>query len=130
MAQNNIMAVVAYIGMIVSLGWLTGLIVYLISKDDRVTRFHGMQAILFSIVYSILFAIVATVVIGGMFVLTMIAATQVGGFATILMLLAGALVGIIGLVVFALWVWVMWQAFNNKIYRLPLVGGLAENWSA
>ena len=123
--MGNIMALVAYI-----FGWVSGLIIFLISKEDKVARFHGMQAILFNIVYSILFFVLAMIVMGVALVITMVAATALGGAASFVMLGASAIIGILGLAVILLLLWTMWQAFNNKMYKLPLIGGFAEKWSS
>lgn len=42
--DSKTMYLVAYV-----LGWLTGLIVFLMAKDDEALKFHGMQAILLSL---------------------------------------------------------------------------------
>ena len=117
----SIMAAVAYL-----FGWMSGLVVFLISKEDRVARFHGMQSVLFNIVYCIIFFVVAMVIMGAGLAVSMIDAN----IGTVAMLLSSALIGIVGLGVVLLALWTMWQAFNDKMYKLPLVGGLAEKWSA
>ena len=117
--MSNIMAAVAYL-----FGWLSGLIVYFISKEDPVARFHGIQAILVSVVYGVILGIF--VALGGIIV-------AVGGIIgqAFIGLVVGGIVMVISLLLFGLlMLWTMWQAFNNKMYKLPLIGGLAEKWSA
>ena len=116
----SIMAAVAYL-----FGWVSGLVVFLISKEDRVARFHGMQSILFNFVYSILFMIVAMVILGAGVAVSMVD-QNIGAIA---MLISTALIGIAGLGVLLLLVWTMWKAFNDKMYKLPIIGGFAEKWS-
>ncbi len=118
----NIMALFAYI-----FGWLSGLIVYFISKEDPVARFHGIQSVLANIVYTILFAIVAVVIIGIAFVITLV--LNNAGLAGIIFGLAGLVVALMGIALGLLMLWTMWNALNNKIYKLPLIGGLAEKWA-
>lgn len=117
--MSNIMAAVAYL-----FGWLSGLIVYFISKEDPVARFHGMQAILFNIVYAIVYFIVAMVGMVLFFGLGMLNQPTIG------MVLGFGVISVAGLAALLLMLWTMWQAFNNKMYKLPLIGGLAEKWSA
>ncbi|MCK4521300.1 MAG: DUF4870 domain-containing protein [Nanoarchaeota archaeon] len=101
-------AAIAYL-----LTWLTGLIVYLTAdKDDKFTRFHGMQAILFGvslIVLSVLFSIGVTVI--GIFT---------GGLGFILFPLYWLVI------VMTIIVMIVQTAKGKKI-KLPLIGNWAEN---
>ena len=116
--MGNIMAAVAYL-----LGWVSGLIVFFISKEDRVAKFHGMQAILFSFVYGFILGVFFA--IGGV----LIAVLQFLNLALIGWILGGAIMAVTLLVFGLLWLWTMWQAFNDKMFKLPLIGGFAEGWS-
>lgn len=121
----NVMAAVAYL-----FQWVSGLIVFFISKEDRVARFHGMQAILFSIVFYVCFVIVAIVGV----VLSIILGIVVGLLNIpalgILVGLAFPIVMLLFvLVVFVVWLWTIWQAYNDKIYKLPIIGNFAEKFA-
>ena len=123
--MGNIMAALAYL-----FGWLSGLIVFFISKDDKVARFHGMQAILFNIAYFVVMMGAMVLAIVLMAVLGIVGGMlNLGGITAILFLLPYGLVMLLGLGVFLLMLWTMWQAFNDKMYKLPLVGGMAESWA-
>jgi len=126
MAQNNTMAAVAYI-----FGWLSGLIVYLISKDDKFARFHGLQAILWNIMMVVLMFISVVLGIVLMIVLGIVAgAANLGGLGAILVMLPWLLVALFGLVLILYTLWSIYQAWSGKWHKIPLVGGLAEKWSA
>ena len=116
--MGNIMAAVAYL-----FSWLSGLIVYFISKDDKVAKFHGMQSILFSVVYGIILGVLYA--IGGV----LIAVLSVMNLSLIGLVLGGGLMALALLAFVILWLWSMWQAFNDRMYKLPLIGGFAEKWS-
>ena len=120
--MSNIMAAVAYL-----FGWVSGLIVYFISKDDKVARFHGMQAILANIVYSIVYFIIAMIGLVIFFVLGMMNNSMLALVGTGI---AVILVAVPGLLVLLIMLWAMWQAFNDKMYKLPLIGNFAEKWSS
>ena len=46
--DENIAALLSYI-----LGWVSGLIFFLIEKDSKFVRFHAMQSILFNVVVGV-----------------------------------------------------------------------------
>jgi uncharacterized membrane protein len=83
-------------------GWLTGLIFYLIDKRPEV-RFHAMQSIVFSVV---------AMLVGWIRLFTS------GFLATLLWL--------VSVVFFFTWIFVMIQAFQGRHFKLPLIGDFAE----
>jgi uncharacterized membrane protein len=84
------------------LGWLTGLIFYLIDKRPEV-RFHAMQSIVFAVV---------AMLVGWIRLFTS------GFLATLLWL--------VSVVFFFTWIFVMIQAFQGRHFKLPLIGDFAE----
>ena len=122
--MGNIMAAVAYL-----FGWLSGLIVFIMAKDDKVARFHGIQSILANVVYAVLYVVLVVLMVALFFVIGIIAAAvnipaiAFVGFIPLL------LVPVFALAVLVLILLGMWRGFNNEIYRMPLIGGLADNWS-
>jgi uncharacterized membrane protein len=84
------------------LGWLTGLIFYLIDRRPEV-RFHAMQSIVFAVV---------AMLVGWIRLFT-------NGF------LAG-LLWLVSLVFFFTWIFVMIQAFQGRHFKLPVIGDFAE----
>ena len=94
----NVAALLSYV-----LGFITGLIFYLIEKDNKFVRFHAMQSM---IVFGFLF-------VAGM-VLSLI--PFVG-------LVLAPLVGIASLI---LWIVLMIKAFQGEHFKLPIAGDIAE----
>lgn len=96
--QSNLAGALAYF-----LGPITGILFLLIEKENKFVRFHAMQS---------------TITFGGIFVVNIVL-----GFIPILGWIAGALLSLISLV---LWLFLMYKAFNNEEYELPVIGDIAR----
>ncbi len=99
--DENVEGLLCYV-----LGWVTGLIFLLTEKESKFVKFHALQSIFFSI---------ASFVLG---ILGMVLAfiPAVGP------LLSPA----ISLGVLALWVILMVKAYQKEMFKLPVIGDLAE----
>ena len=86
-----------------ALGWVSGLIFLLIETKNKLVRFHAIQSI---IVFGFLH-------IFGMFILWI---PFIGWLAW----------GIF----FALWIVLMYKAYQGVMYKIPVAGDLANKWSA
>ena len=82
--------------------WVTGLIFFLLERENRFMRFHAMQSILFFGSLSIL--------------------QWVFSHLTFFGVVGGAL----GVVMFIGWIVLMVKAGQGKYYKLPLFGDLAD----
>ncbi len=119
--DENIAALLSYV-----LGWIGGLIFFLIEKDSRLVRFHAMQSLRFNVLVGVV-AIVVWVV----WMVFFIVGSAIGD-------IVGGLVGIIGTllwVVFFIGVAVAWimclvKAFQSQYWKLPIIGNFAEKFSA
>ena len=105
--DENVAGLLCYV-----LGWITGLIFFLIDKRPFV-RFHAIQSIGMSIA---LFAVY--LVIGVLF--TMLHFMSMG-------FLALAIYPLLGLLVFALWIFMMYKAYQHEKFMLPIIGPIAAN---
>ena len=85
------------------LGWVSGLVFLLIETKSRFVRFHAIQSI---IVSGFLFAL-------GMFFFW---APFIGWIAS----------GVF----FALWIVLMYKAYQGTMYKIIIAGDLADKWSA
>jgi uncharacterized membrane protein len=101
----NIAALLAYL-----LGWVSGLVFYLIEKENRYVRFHAMQSILLG---------AAAIVI--MIVFRVLAVIPFIGFIT------GLLSLVVWLGYIAIWIYCMVMAFQRRDFRLPVIGDMAAN---
>jgi uncharacterized membrane protein len=111
---ENVAGLLCYV-----LGWVTGIIFFLIDKRPYV-RFHAAQSI---------------VVFGGLFVIRIVAGIffgfgagfmvgGLGGFG-----LASALYGLISLVGFILWILLMIKAYQGEKFQVPVAAGIAQSFA-
>jgi len=96
--EANVAALLSYL-----LGFITGIIFYVLEKENKFVRFHAMQSIL---------------VFGSLFVLAIV----VG----IMPFMGWALVNIIWILDIILWVILMVKAYRGEYFKLPIAGDIAE----
>ncbi len=102
--QANVAAALSY-----ALGPITGIVFYLIEKENKFVRFHAMQSI-------IVFGTIFVVSIGSSFMLGMMLPPAIVSMIS----------NIIGMVSLALWVVLMIKAFQGENFKLPIAGDIAE----
>lgn len=107
----NLAAALSY-----ALGPITGILFLVVEpyKNNRLVRLHAMQSILFSaacIVFSIAWSIAVGILvsIAGFWVLTVDVPLRL----------------LIGLAIFVLWLYLMFQAYSEREYKLPWIGEIA-----
>ena len=118
--DNNVGALICYLGnLICALGLIYSIIVLVTDKTNKLPRFHAMQSILLSAV-GIIVGIVVNVFTAGA-----AAATNSGALALLgtLIYLVFAL-AMLGAIIFA-----AIKAFQGQIFKLPIIGDLADKWS-
>ena len=108
--SSNVAGALAYI-----LGIITGILFLVLEpyKNDRFVRFHAMQSVLFSVA-CIVFAIVWGMLTGMLL--------SISGYLWFVTLPVRML---ISLGIFGLWLFVMYQAYNQREYRIPIIGAIA-----
>jgi uncharacterized membrane protein len=111
--EVNVAAALAYV-----LGFLTGIIFYLLEDENDHVRFHAAQSM---------------VVFGGI-VVAFIALSFIqiiAGFGTIVGALLGAIISLVSLVLWVgalvLWIYLIVQTYQNKDPRIPGAAGIADN---
>ena len=95
------------------LGWITGLIFYLIEEKDEYVRFHAVQSIIF------FGAVTAVMIVFGILELI----PFIGPLFMVLTSLGG-------LFAFVMWIILMVKAYQGERFKLPIAGDLAEKYSA
>lgn len=117
--DGNITALIGYIIGIVAL------ILIFIEKDNKFVRFHAFQSVLYTVGFVVVY-IVAMILI------------------TIITVMLGAMSDILGLIgsllyLLLLVVWLAWlvglimaavKSYGGNMWKLPIVGNLAEKWSS
>ena len=107
--QPNVEAGLSYV-----LTWVTGLIFFLMEKQNRFVRFHAMQSILFFgglTVINIILNVIGSFGVPGLWYLTSLLSWAVG------------IVGLVGYIVLLI------NAFQGKYFKLPIVGDYAEKYA-
>jgi len=109
--QENLAAALCYL-----LGVLTGVLFLVLEpyNRNRTIRFHAFQSI---------FAWIAVVAVS---IILQIVTHTFSLIPFVGWTIAGLLWSIFGLAVFALWLLLMFKAYNNERWVLPVVGPLAE----
>ncbi len=96
--QPNVAALLSY-----ALGWVSGLIVFLIEKESKFVRFHALQSIAVFGSLTVLQILLVGVPVFGWILLPLLYLAQVG-----------------------LWVLLMVKAFQGEKFKLPVAGDFAE----
>jgi len=99
--QENIAALLSYL-----LGWVTGLIFYLLEPNNKFVRFHAIQSIIVFGTFTLLGIILGWIPFIGTFIWSLIS-----------------------LLAFILWIILMVKAYQGVKYKLPIAGNLAEKWA-
>ena len=97
----NLAAALSYV-----FGWVSGLIFFLIEKENKFLRFHAMQSILFAASWTV--------------ILIVLGITVVGAF----------LIPIVGLIFFVVWIVLIVKSFSGEQFKLPVIGDMAEKYSS
>ena len=107
---SNLAGALAY-----ALGLITGILFLVLEpyKHDRFVRFHAMQSVIFSAA-CIVFSIGWMILVG---ILANISAWIALATLPIRMLISMGF--------FGLWIFVIYQAYNQREYHIPFIGGIA-----
>lgn len=108
---SNVAGLLAYI-----LGFITGIIFLVIEpyNKDKFVRFHAFQSIFFNVAL-VAFWIVWTI-------LSMILGVVTFGLLGVVMALLGVLIALAFLVY---WIFLMYKAYQNERYMIPVIGKFA-----
>ncbi|KAA0001373.1 MAG: DUF4870 domain-containing protein [Thermoplasmata archaeon] len=104
--EENIEGALCYL-----LGWVTGIVFYLLEKDNKFVKFHARQSILTFFPLWIL-----SLIFGGWWGLLWWHAWIFFWWISWL----------IWLVMFILWIVLMIKAYQGEMFKLPIVGDIAE----
>jgi uncharacterized membrane protein len=97
--DENLASALTYV-----LGFLTGIVFFLMEKENKTVRFHAMQSII----------------------------TFLGTFVVIVVIsfipFINLITPLLGLVVLILWLVLIIKAFQGEKFKLPVVGDMAESY--
>jgi uncharacterized membrane protein len=120
--EPGVMAALAYV-----LGFITGIVVYLVEKDDQFVRFHAAQSMAISVllfVASIVLTVVQT------FVFALLFSNATAGLGAILSVVLGLVWLVVSLGAFVLWLYLIVRAYQGATPRIPIAAGLADRIAA
>ena len=108
-------------------GVITGVIFFVVDKENAFVRFHAAQSIVLSIGAFVVFAalsVISSIVTTVLFV----GGGSTAGFALfgLVSLLMTLLWSVVGLGLFVVWVYLMVRTYQGETVRLPLVAGFAD----
>jgi uncharacterized membrane protein len=112
--DENVAAALSY-----ALGFITGIIMFIVESENDHVRFHAAQSI---------------VVSGALFVVSMglDVIQAVAGFIDILGLIVGFVFGLINLVLllggFVLWIYLLVRTYQGENPRIPVAAGIADGF--
>lgn len=122
----NVGALICYLGNLVcALGLIYSIIVIVTDKTNKLTRFHAWQSVLLSVLpIAVIVVYLILAVIGVM----IDAALGIPIFSIIAMLVYFVLLlASLGLFVFMILAAV--KAFNGELYKIPIIGNMADRYS-
>lgn len=108
--QANVAALVSY-----ALGWITGLVFFIMEKDNKFVRFHALQSIVVFGALSVL-GIAISIIFQIFMMLRLYFLFQFVALVTNLIWLAALI----------LWIVLMIKAYQGEKFKLPIAGDIAE----
>ncbi len=99
--NRNLVAALSYL-----LGFVTGIVILLVEKQDKFIRFHAMQS---TVIFGALFIV--------NFVINMVIPSSI---------IWSLLNGLISLVVLVVWLVSMIKAYQGQMFKWPIAGDFAE----
>lgn len=104
--DENLAGALAYV-----FGWLTGVIFLVLEPENKFVKFHSIQSILLSVA---IFIVAVPVSMFSWFL------------PSILGLIFSCLMFFVWLAVFIGWLFLMYKAYKGEMFKLPVIGDLAE----
>ena len=104
--EPNVAGLLCYV-----FGWVTGLIFFILEKENKFVRFHAIQSI---------------VVFGGISVVFFILSFIFRPFTFTLWMVASIISWLLWVLTLVLWIILMVQAYQGKKFKLPWAGNFAE----
>ncbi len=118
----NVAAGLCYVANFVCyLGIVMSIIVLVTDKANKLARFHAVQSLM-------LIAANLVIVLPGYFIAIALGMMN-SSITSIMALLVWLVVLAIGLAIFVFFIISAIKAFQGQIYKVPVIGNMADNWS-
>jgi len=106
--EPKVAVLISHVGFLIGAGWLSGLIIYLLEKENRFVKFHAMQSI-----------VIGAAEVIGYIIAAILTVVVIGAFCFPIIWIAALVIRII----------ILMKANNGEYYMFPGFGKLAENWT-
>ena len=113
----NVASLLAYIPLCL-VGLIVSIIILVTDKTNKIARFHAFQSILIHVVFVILYVVVMVVGVAS----AASNSTMLALLTTVLYF--GWLFGLLGICIF-----LMVKAYGGSMFKLPVIGDMADKWS-
>ncbi|HDS44853.1 MAG TPA: DUF4870 domain-containing protein [Methanomicrobia archaeon] len=100
--EENVAGALCYI-----LGWISGIVFFLLEKENRFVRFHAMQSVATFLPLTLIIWIIPALFLW-------------------VPVVSWALLSLIRILILILWLVLMIKAYQGERYKLPIVGDFAE----
>lgn len=117
--DSNIGALLCYVNICLPIGFVYSIIVLVTDKENKLPRFHAFQSLILTVVSIVIF-------VGLQIFATVIA---IAANSTIISLLFTLVFAALGIGIFALIVISAIKAFQGNIFKIPVIGDMADKWS-
>jgi len=114
----NVGALVCYLNICLPIGLVYSIIVLITDKSNKLPRFHALQSLLLTGVCVVIW--IALMIMG--FVVAMAQSSILG--LLLLLIEIVILLGLLAAVVFC-----CIKAYQGNLFKLPIIGSLADGWS-
>jgi len=118
--EENVASMLCYIAT-----WVTGIIFYLVEKENKKVRFHALQSIIIFLPLTILAPIIGWIGAPKPVYGTVLGVRVATGYDSGIFVLQ-ALSWLIYVVIFILWIILMIMAYQGKEFSIPIVSDIAE----
>lgn len=112
----NVGSMVCYLNICLPIGLIYSIIVVISDKTNKLPRFHAFQSLLLLGALVVVGFVIGFV--AGMMAVAMNAPIFSMGFN-----------GLFGLICLGLAIFMAMKAYNGEMYKLPVIGDLADQWS-
>ena len=103
--EPKVAVLVSHVGFLIGAGWLSGLIIYLLEKENRFVKFHAMQSI-----------VIGAAEVIGYIIAAILTVVVIGAFCFPVIWIAALVIRII----------IVMKANNGEYYKFPWFGCMAD----
>ncbi|MCL2188337.1 MAG: hypothetical protein FWC16_04655 [Defluviitaleaceae bacterium] len=104
---ENLAAALSYVVV-----FFSGVVVLILERENKFVRFHALQSTLFFLFYAIFVTVVNFIL-------------SIPFLGAVLGILVTPVMLLLGIVVFFVWLFLIFKAFQNETYKLPFFGDVA-----